>query len=109
LKAQFHHPLHLSRNNSNLKSFFSPSIARRRRYRGKTALWTTSSCRKRVQRSAVSFIKRSPSMKMIAMKRMYHTALINNPMITVMVNFVAKITMKLVQAVRVLTDLTGDY
>jgi hypothetical protein len=30
-------------------------------------------------------------------------------MITVMVNFVAKITMKLDQAVRVLTDLTGDY
>jgi hypothetical protein len=48
-------------------------------------------------------------MKMIAMKMMYHTTLINIPMITATVNFVARITMKLVQAVRVLTDLTGDY
>ena len=57
---------------------------------------------KRVPRSVVSFIKRSHLMKMIVMKMMYHTTQMNIPMITVTMDFVASITTKLAQAVRVL-------
>ena len=67
-----------------------------------------SSCRRRAPRSAVSFINRSPLMKMIVTMMTYTITVIKGPMITVTVGFVVRIMMKLAQDVRVLIDWSGD-